>query len=796
MTRDLPPAMLPGNLVDIGAMAQWIGWERVHVTDKDGAPEFHADGSPRISKKPRTTRGSHAKDGCHAECTGQGGITGTNATHQATWRTYAEVRAEVERRHGIAGVGFVFPLDGSMVGIDLDHVIDADGAIKPEADAIVEEIGSYAEWSPSGTGIHILCRGALPSGGRKRGSVEMYSTGRFFTFTGRGYGRFGDLPIRDASEAVLAVHAREFSPPVAAGQLPMVATGTLRPDEHDRVDDDELLRQMFASPRGEDIERIFNGGGGDDTSAGDLALCNHLRFWCNGDRLRVDALFRRSGRMRPKWDEVRYGDGRTYGQGTLDKAFTGVVVSRSAPSARVQVTRSSVATEPTIESADVDQWDPVEAPIVSDAEAAPWSVTLPEIARPGVIGDLLRVVEDGTEADPAAILLSLLAACGIAIGLGPRLEIGGTSHHARTHLLIVGRTAEGRKGEGWGVVQRIMNEAIGESVWSTYEVGGLSSGEGLIQSVEDGELKPGEEAPEKRRLVFEPEFARTIRVSRREANTLSSVIRQAWDATSFGVMTRVAKRATNVHLAIVGHITPEELRSEVDIVDQQNGLLNRFLVCYSHRRVLRPSPSISGQALRDHASELGRVIEAAQVRRLYDRDREADRLWRAIYYAMNDLATPIPSIEARGASMIARLSLLYALLNGHSLIRVDDLRAAVEVWWYAVQSTRKAYGERAARFGDPMADSILQEFWAQARIEGRRPVVSQTDVHAVVHRNGGRGGVTRALALLAEHGLLERVLQPGDPARKAGRPAVNWRITDLGIAPPSVMPRWLEVARG
>ena len=70
------------------------------------------------------------------------------------------------------------------------------------------------------------------------------------------------------------------------------------------------------------------------------------------------------------------------------------------------------------------------------------------------------------------------------------------------------------------------------------------------------------------------------------------------------------------------------------------------------------------------------------------------------------------------------------------------------------------------------------------------------DVHALVHRNGKRGDVTRALALLAENGLLERVLQPGDPARKAGRPAVNWRITDLGIAPPSVMPRWLEVARG
>lgn len=440
-------------------------------------------------------------------------------------------------------------------------------------------------------------------------------------------------------------------------------------------------------------------------------------------------------------------------------------------------------------------WETITAPITPDASDAPWSVTLPDNAMPGVLGDIIRTVETGTEADPAAILLSLLAACGVAIGLGPRLEIGGTVHYARTHLLIVGRTAEGRKGESWAVVQRVMRAALGET-WDTYEIGGLSSGEGLIQAVEDGEREGNEPVPEKRRVVFESEFARTLRVSRREANTLSSVLRQAWDSTSYGVMTRIARRATNVHLAVVGQITPEELRSEVDLLDQQNGLLNRFLVCYSHRRVLRPTPVIDTKALDRHADILGQVLRVGEVSRLYDRDREADGLWRTIYYAMNDLASPIPAVEARGAPMIARLSLLYAVLDGANIIRASHLRAAVEVWWYAVQSTRRAYGERAARFGDPVADAILREFRDQARIEGRRPVVSQSDVHASLGRNTGRGGVTTALRLLAEHGLLERVVQSSDASRKAGRPSVNWRLTDAGDAPPSVMPRWLELARG
>ena len=42
----------------------------------------------------------------------------------------------------------------------------------------------YIEASPSGTGIHIIVRGAVRDGGIRKGKVEMYSRGRFFTITG------------------------------------------------------------------------------------------------------------------------------------------------------------------------------------------------------------------------------------------------------------------------------------------------------------------------------------------------------------------------------------------------------------------------------------------------------------------------------------------------------------------------------------------------------------------------------------------------------------------------------------
>lgn len=62
---------------------------------------------------------------------------------------------------------------------------------------------------------------------------------------------------------------------------------------------------------------------GDDASRADQALVNHLAFWAGPDPARVDALFRRSGRYRDKWDERHYGDRRTYGAGTIDKALKG-----------------------------------------------------------------------------------------------------------------------------------------------------------------------------------------------------------------------------------------------------------------------------------------------------------------------------------------------------------------------------------------------------------------------------------------------------------------------------------------
>jgi putative DNA primase/helicase len=87
------------------------------------------------------------------------------------------------------GIGFVFSADDPFAGVDLVDARDCHtGTLAPWAGKAVADLGSYAEVSPSGTGVNVFVRGRLPEGARRRGHVEVYDRGRFFTVTGHALG--------------------------------------------------------------------------------------------------------------------------------------------------------------------------------------------------------------------------------------------------------------------------------------------------------------------------------------------------------------------------------------------------------------------------------------------------------------------------------------------------------------------------------------------------------------------------------------------------------------------------------
>ncbi len=199
------------------------------------------------------------------------------------------------------------------------------------------------------------------------------------------------------------------------------------------------------------------------------------------------------------------------------------------------------------------------------SEAREWP-KLDDDALYGLPGEIVRAIEPNTEADPVAVLANLLVAFGNAAGRSAYVEVGADHHRLNMNAALVGKKAKGRKGMSWGHVRDLMHAADG--AWVEDRVlGGLSSGEGLINAVRDPVVSEGKDGeitvvdagePDKRLLVLESEFAAVLKVMTREGNTLSTIIRQAWDGGRLATLTRNSPlKATGAHISLIAHVTKD-----------------------------------------------------------------------------------------------------------------------------------------------------------------------------------------------------------------------------------------------
>jgi primase-polymerase (primpol)-like protein len=246
-----------------------------------------------------------------------------------TWGTFDDALAHA-RRPDVSGIGFVFTDDDPYVGIDLDDCREPDASdLTDEAIEIVTRLQSYTEVSPSGTGLHVIVRGRLPDGKRRHGSVEMYDEGRFFTMTGEQLPGTPD-EVCERPNALRTVHQTYVAE--SPSEQSETTTATQSPDSERELtfsadlDDEEVIEKGKSAANGEKFTALWNGQTGryESHSEADMALCCLLAFWTDGDPDQVDRLFRQSGLMRPKWDEVHYSNGATYGEKTVERACTRV----------------------------------------------------------------------------------------------------------------------------------------------------------------------------------------------------------------------------------------------------------------------------------------------------------------------------------------------------------------------------------------------------------------------------------------------------------------------------------------
>lgn len=326
-----------------------------------------------------------------------------------------------------------------------------------------------------------------------------------------------------------------------------------------------------------------------------------------------------------------------------------------------------------------------------------------------------------------------------------------------------GPTAKGRKGSSWDHVNAVLQAS--DSTFAENDISsGLSSGEGLISQVSDAETDDDQAPRDCRRLIIEGDFAQVLKVLSREGNTLSPVIRQAWDGKTLQTIVRHNPlRASEAHISIIGHITNDELLRYLNATELANGFFNRFLLIAVDRSKLLPfGGQLQGDDLTQARSALHRALRFAKAAGPMAFDEEACERWSSGYPELSrDNPGLLGAATARAEAHAVRLALLYALLDCSGTIRLEHLDAGLALWEYSYQSARWVFGDS---LGDPTADDI----WALAK--DRHDGITRTQARDLFSRNKKAREIDRALVVLEEAGRLHRTTaQDG-----RGRPTESW----------------------
>ncbi len=384
-----------------------------------------------------------------------------------------------------------------------------------------------------------------------------------------------------------------------------------------------------------------------------------------------------------------------------------------------------------------------------------WPDPLADAAYHGILGKIVRTIAPETEADPALILAALLAAAGNALNRNPYFQIGRTRHYPTLFVVGIGPTSVGRKDTALDWARGVVEEATPE--WRGRCVSGLSTGEGLINAVRDPseEIHPKTGEPlaagvtDKRLFVGESEISKVLRVMDREHNTLSAVVRDAFDCKPvLRVLTRnLPLKATFAHIAIAMNGTESDLRRYLTEVEMANGFGNRFLWILAKRARELPFGGMDvEQTLAPLITQLGTALAKARTIARVEFADDARELWPEMYRTWT---APRPgllgAITDRAVVMIRRIALIYTVLDGCYATGAAQLHAASAAWNYSFAAAQYLFGHRT---GDMIADT-LRRLLMHAGAAG----VTRWEMSNAFSRNVSQARIEAALALLADMGL-------------------------------------------
>jgi len=468
----------------------------------------------------------------------------------ATWGTFID--ANTCSHPNKTGIGFVFNGSG-ICGIDLDHSLN-DGKITKYGE-IFAGISSYTEISPSGDGLHILfrCDEAPYTTGKKKGDIEIYSTGRFFTVTGNTYQE------RTEIKNIPAPVIRELLDPYIGERKQPVKTAE---KQLPGFSDSDVLSMCHHAKNGDKFYNLFDKGlttGYASESEADSALAGMLKFYTQNPA-QIRRLMERSKLTREKWKRDDY-----LGI-TIDKALNlpGERYTGHSEQERDENLLPEITEE---ELAKIQNNAPVEFK------------ELPELPE-GFFKEYVAYGERMSYAYPAFHFGNALALISLIAGRKVVMQSTGATIYPNVYVACIGQTSTSGKSTACDIMFKDFFGLV-EQPGIVEDLTKKMSPQGLLQRL----------AKVPTRLWYYDECSEFFSdVQNRWAESLESILCSVYDgrSVSYGLAEGRGKtdeyRAKDVFLSLVWNTTDSEMENRAQWSHVTNGFLPRFMWFWCHSR--------------------------------------------------------------------------------------------------------------------------------------------------------------------------------------------------------------------
>lgn len=559
---------------ELRVLKQWLLWRYEDV------------GAAKPTKVPYTLRGTLA-----------------NVTDPSTWSSFDDVLRSVELGN-FSGIGFVFSNNDPYCFIDLDDA-EGDDALLQRHLKVYHEFETYAEVSPSGKGLHLICKGKVPAG-RRRSKIEIYPHERYATMTGNVYN--GRSAIVDCQSQLSQLWEQMGSGPVAQSMY----HGNDKENDTDEV----IIQKATVAINGDKFSKLLLGQWQDlysSQSEADFAFVDIIAFYTQ-NRNQIARIFRASNLGFR--DKAKRSD---YVNGMIHRSFDRMLPPLDFDGLKnaIELKLSDAKEEPELPLGDVAQrLEPFahnglvagSNPAVPTNKAASYNgstaafdaVSLGSIPNaasnlpPGLVGDIASFIY---QAAPRPVPeVALAAAIALMAGIcGRAYNISGTG--LNQYVLLLAMTGAGKEAAAEGIDKLMATIKMQVPTSTTYiGPGEIPSGTGLLRHLANNSqsfLSIVGEFGIKLQTISDPRASSAEVSLRRLMLDLynKSGFNRSMPASSYAKKEDSTSAISSPAYSILGESTPERFYGALNEDMISEGLLPRFLLI--EYKGNRPPPNVN-----------------------------------------------------------------------------------------------------------------------------------------------------------------------------------------------------------